>query len=44
MANKEKKQVKNSKDKTSFFKSFKAELKKLFGQHQNNYSIVLLLY
>lgn len=29
MANKEKKQVKNSKDKTSFFKSFKAELKKV---------------
>lgn len=29
MPKKEKKQVKNSKDKTSFFKSFKAELKKV---------------
>ena len=29
MAKKDKKEIKNSKDKTSFFKSFKAELKKV---------------
>ena len=35
-----KKKKKETKQKSSYFKEMKAELKKLFGQHQKNLQII----